>query len=158
MLYEFDFQLHISDMFQLLTFILPICLYMFSGCFKNRIARYTTITLSLLSAFLILTFLFILPIYSFLEIKQEIKENKLLSVSGEVTEFESPESSFGGHNSESFKIDGVEFAYYGNENYGYSDFLCDGGVIKGNGQELNILYCYDPITEEKVICYIKALE
>ena len=158
MLYEFVLQFHFFDLFKLLIFVLPICLYLLSGAFDNKIARYITLIVSVLSTVLILIILFVAPLYSYIEIKQYIKDDSLLTVEGEVTDFESPENSLGGHNSESFKINGVDFIYYGNENYGYANFLCDGGVIKGNGQKLKISYCYDPITKEKVICYIQSME
>lgn len=158
MLYEFVLQFHFFDLFKLLIFVLPICLYLLSGAFDNKIARYITLIFSVLSTVLILIILFVAPLYSYIEIKQYIKDDSLLTVEGEVTDFESPENSLGGHNSESFKINGVDFIYYGNENYGYANFLCDDGVIKGNGQKLKISYCYDPIIKEKVICYIQSME
>lgn len=158
MLYEFGLQFHFFDLFKLLIFVLPICLYLLSGAFDNKISKYMMFTISGISALLILIILFVAPLYTYIEIKQYIKDDSLLTVEGEVTDFESPENSFGGHNSESFKISGIDFIYYGNENYGYSNFLCDGGVIKGNGQKLKISYCYDPITKEKVICYIQSME
>lgn len=158
MLYEFGFQLHFSDIFKLLAFILPICLYLISCCLNNKIAKYIVLLFSILCVLLIFFILIIFPLYSYHQIKNHIKEDNLITVEGSVSQFESPEHSTGGHNSESFSINGVDFIYYGNENYGYSTFLCDGGIIKGNGQELKISYCYDPITKEKVICFIQQKE
>lgn len=158
MLYEFGFQLHISDLFKLLAFILPVCLYLFSGSLKIKIARYGVLTVTYILTFAILAILFISPIYSYFKIKQYIKEDSLLTAKGEVCNFETPENSFGGHSSESFSVADVDFEYYGTENYGYSEFLCDGGLINGNGQKLKISYCYDPVTKERVICYISSLE
>jgi len=158
MLYEFGLHFHFFDLFKLLTFVLPICFYLLSDVLNNKVAKYSTLIISGIFAILILIILFVAPLYSYIEIKQYIKDDSLLTVECEVTDFESPENSLGGHNSESFKINGVDFIYYGNENYGYANFLCDGGVIKGNGQKLKISYCYDPITKEKVICYIQSME
>lgn len=155
MLYEFGYQFHFADIFKLFTFILPICLYLLSSAFDNKVAKYITLVLSALSVALLALFLIICPLYSYCEIKRYIKEDKLLTVEGEVSEFKSPEDSAGGHNSESFTINKVTFTYYGNESYGYSEFLCNGGIIKGNGQKLKISYCYDPLTREKVICFIQ---
>lgn len=157
MLYEFDFQLHIWDIFKLLTFILPVCLYLFSGSINNKIARYGVLTLTYILVFALVFVLLIFPLYSYFKINQYLKEDNFLTVSGEVYDFKTPENSFEGHNSESFSIDNINFEYYGTENYGYSEFLCNGGVVKGNGQKLEISYCYDPITKEIVICYIKSL-
>ncbi len=158
MLYEFGFRLHFSDFFKLLIFILPICLYLWSSNFDKKLAHYITLIASFISAFVIAVVLIIRPLYSYFVIKQDIKQNGLFIVEGEISDFETQKSSYGGHNSESFKINGVDFIYYGDENFGYSKFLCDGGVIKGNGQKLKISYCYDPITKEKVICYIQNAE
>lgn len=158
MLYEFGFQLHFSDVFKLLAFILPICLYLISCCLNNKIAKYIILVFSILFVLLMLFVLIISPLYSYYQIKHYIEEDNLITIEGIVSQFESPENSTGGHNNESFAISGVEFTYYGNENYGYSTFLCDGGVIKGNGQKLKISYCYDPITKEKVICFIQQVK
>lgn len=100
---------------------------------------------------------YIQPLYSYWDIKQDISKGNVYTVEGEVTDFETPESSFGGHNSESFTIDDIKFCYYGTEDYGYSKFLCDGGVVTGDGQTLRIIYCNDPFTDEVVICYIERL-
>ena len=51
----------------------------------------------------------------------------------------------------------MNFCYYGTENYGYSKFLCNGGVVTGNGQKLRITYCENPFNGELVICYIEKL-
>lgn len=155
MLYEFGFQFHFINLLKLFAFILPVSLYLLSGAIDNKAAKHITQALSVLFTLFLLFFLIICPLYSYCEIKRYIKEDKLLTVEGRVSEFESPENSAGGHNSESFTINKVTFTYYGNESYGYSKFLCDDGVIKGNGQKLKISYCYDPITKEKVICFIQ---
>lgn len=155
MLYEFGFQFHFINLLKLFAFILPVSLYLLSGAIDKKAAKHITQALSILFALFLLFFLIICPLYSYCEIKRYIKEDKLLTVEGEVSEFESPENSAGGHNSESFMVNKVTFTYYGKESYGYSMFLCDGGVIKGNGQKLKISYCYDPITKEKVICFIQ---
>ena len=93
-----------------------------------------------------------------MKIKQNINTGNIYIVEGEVSNFHTPGSSFGGHDSESFSIGNVNFCYYGTENYGYCKFLCNGGVVTGNGQKLRITYCNDPLTDELVICYIEKLE
>ncbi len=162
MLYEFGFQLHFfSDLVPVMLMVgIPLYSILCSSGFDNKIAKFL---IFLVSAFLTLTLFVVFivsPIYSYNKIKQYIKEDNLLTVEGEVSEFESPEKSeaLGGHVGESFKIDNVDFSYNGTENYGYDKFLCFGGVVKGNGQKLKISYCYDPITDEKVICFIQEIQ
>lgn len=158
MLYEFGYQFRLLDIFKVLFFILPFCLYMFSSCFDKKIIRLIVIVFaSLLSIFFLIIF-FARPIFSYVEIKQNIDKGNVYIVEGEVSEFDTPDNSFGGHDSESFTIDNVKFCYYETENYGYSKFLCNGGVVTGNGQKLRITYCKDPYTDEVVICYIEGTQ
>lgn len=158
MLYEFGYQFHIIDIFKVLCFILPFSLYMFSNCIDKKIVRFIIILCSVvLSIFIIFVFM-IGPILSYWEIKQNIDNGSIYVVEGEVTNFESPETPVCGHDSESFTIGNVNFCYYGTENYGYSKFLRNGGVITGNGQKLRITYCNDPFTNELVICSIQRIE
>lgn len=158
MLYEFGFQFHISDLVKVGIFVLPFCIYLFSSIFESKVVRVSIITFALLISIFILVVFYIMPVCSYLEIKQNINKGNVFIVEGEVNNFETPTSSWGGHNSESFTIDGVEFCYFGTENYGYSQFLCDGGVITGNGQKLRITYCSDRFYDELVICRIKELD
>ena len=158
MLYEFGYHLHTLDIFKVLFFILPFCLYLFSKYFDTKIIR---LIIVIFAVFLIVFFLVIFcvgPICSYMKIKQNIETGNINIVEGEVSEFHTPESYFGGHDSESFTINNVNFCYYGTENYGYSKFLCNGGVVTGNGQKLRITYCNDPYSGELVICYIEILE
>lgn len=158
MLYEFGYQFHILDIFKVLFFILPFCLYIFSSCFDNKIIRLIIVVLALFLIIFFLVMFCVKPICSYMKIKQNIDTGNIYIVEGEVSDFNTPESSFGGHDSESFTIDDVNFCYYGTENYGYSKFLCNGGVVTGNGQKLRITYCNDPFTDELVICYIEKAE
>lgn len=157
-LYEFRFHFHLSDIFKILIFVLPICIYLFSGTFEKKIAQFFTKAFAVVISTVILVIFFARPIYSYWKIKQYVAENSVLVVQGEVSNFETPTNSFGRHDSESFTISDVEFCYYGIENYGYSLFLCNGGVVTGNGQKLRITYCEDPFTSELVICRIEKIE
>lgn len=157
MLYEFGFQIHISDMVKVLIFILPFCMFLFSGCFKKTIRLVIIALACFISIFFLIVF-YIKPICSYWEIKQNISKGYIYTVEGEVSNFETPEDILGGHDSESFTINNVRFCYYETENYGYSKFLCNGGVVTENGQKLRITYCNDPLTDELVICYIEELE
>ena len=157
MLYEFGFQIHLSDIFKVLIFILPVCMFLFSSRFE-KVIRLIIIALACFVSVFVLIVFYIQPICSYCEIKQNIARGDVYTVEGEVSDFETPEDSFGGHNSESFTINNVEFSYYGTENYGYSRFLCNGGVVTGNGQKLRITYCNDPLTDELVICSIYKFE
>ena len=159
MLYEFSFNFHLTDIFKILIFILPIAVYLFSSMMKHKVVRWITKCFSVLLSVFILVVIFVLPIYSYLGIKRSIQEEKLLSCEGVVSDFSSPKHhSWGSRDSESFKINDTEFSYGGDETYGYSKFSCNGGVIKGNGQKMKISYCHDPVTEEKVICYIEKVK
>ena len=158
LLYEFGYQIHLLDIFKILFFTLPFCLFLFSSCFDKKTIRLIIIFFASVLCVLFLITFFVRPIFSYLKIKQNISEGNIYAVEGEVKNFDTPKDCFGGHDSESFVIDNVSFRYYGTENYGYSDFLCNGGVITGNGQKLRITYCKDPFTDELVICYIEKLE
>ena len=59
----------------------------------------------------------VMPIYSYMEIKQNIENGDVYIVEGEVSNFDTPDSSNSGHDSESFTIDNIDFCYYGTENY-----------------------------------------
>ncbi len=156
MLYEFSLNFHLLDIFKILIFVFPFTFYLFSATVEHKVVRRIMILFTTLLSVLIVVVMIVLPIYSYLGIKRSIQEGKLLSCEGVVSDFTSPKHhSWGSRDSESFKINDTEFSYGGDETYGYSKFSCNGGVIKGNGQKLKISYCYDPVTEEKVICYIE---
>jgi hypothetical protein len=94
-----------------------------------------------------------------MEIKNSIESGNVCIVEGEVCNFQSPSSSWKGHEIESFDINGITFSYAGDANYGYCKFRCDGGVIQGNGQKLRITYyVHTPTDEEKTICKIEAIQ
>lgn len=155
MLYEFGYQFRVFDIVKILIFVLPLCLYMFSDSFDSKFLKRSLCVISgLLTVSFILVF-YISPLYSFFKIKHNISAGNVLTVEGEVTDFCSPEDPSAYHDSESFSINGVKFCYYGTENYGYSTFLHDGGIITGNGQNLRIIYCEDPFSGEFVICSIE---
>ena len=158
MLYEFGFQIHLIDIFKALILVLPFCIYAFGSTIENKIIYFITVIFAIVIATVIVYILYVAPICSYWKIKQYVNEGKTSVVEGEVSNFESPASSWGGHDSESFTINDVEFCYYGKENYGYTKFLCDGGVVTGNGQKLRITYCKDPFTNKLVICSIQEVE
>jgi hypothetical protein len=91
-------------------------------------------------------------------IKEDIKNSEILVVEGEVSDFSTPESSFGGHRMESFKIENIVFSYSNSRNFGYCRFQCEGGVIQGNGQKLKIEYYTDSLTGENIICNIYEMQ
>ncbi len=158
MLYEFGYQFHILDIFKVLCFALPFCIFLFSNCLDAKILRLICIVFAVLLIVFFLVMFFVMPIYSYTKIKQNIDTGNVYTVEGEVSNFSTPENTFGGHDCEAFAINDVNFCYYGTENYGYSKFLCNGGVITGNGQKLRITYCEDPFNGELVICYIEKSE
>lgn len=157
-LYEFGFHLHLLDLTKILVFILPFSIYLFTSTSANVVVRVVGRFLAAFISVSVFIILFIGPIYAFSKIKGSINEGNFCVVEGEVCNFKTPENAFGGHESESFTINGKNFCYYGTENYGYAKFLCNGGVITGNGQKLRITYCNDPFTGEVVICYIEEAE
>ena len=158
MLYEFGYQFHILDIFNVLFFILPFCLYLFSSNFNKKFFRALLMGAAALITVLLVFIFYIKPICAYFEIKGKINNGNVSIIEGEISNFKTPDDSFGGHESESFRIDNVEFVYYETENYGYSKFLCNGGVITGNGQKVRITYVEDPFTCERVICNIEKLE
>ncbi len=155
MLYEFGYHFRLTDIFKLLYFVLPVVLFLSAAGFDKKIIRWSVTGFATLVMLFILYGFWIEPICSYLEIKQNIDEGELCVVEGEVNNFYTPDKSWYGHDCESFTIDGVVFSYYGTENYGYSRFFCDGGVVTGNGQRLRISYWINPSTDEIVICYIE---
>lgn len=84
--------------------------------------------------------LYIHPFSNYRKIKKAIENNEILYVSGEVTEFKTPSLKWGNHESESFKINDIEFEYLENESYGYARIAKNNGIINKNGQKLKIGY------------------
>ena len=158
-LYEFSFHLHWNDLLKLGAFIFPVILWFFSESIENtRWLRILIKIASLCLSFLILWSLYIFPILQYQTIKEDIKNSEILVVEGEVSDFSTPESSFGGHIMESFKIENIVFSYSNSRNFGYCRFQCEGGVIQGNGQKLKIEYYTDSLTGENIICNIYELQ
>ena len=158
-LYEFSFHLHWSDLLKLSALIFPAIIWFFSGSIGNiRWLRILIKIASLCLALLILWSLYIFPIVEYQNIKKEIEDGTILVVEGEVYDFSTPESTFGGHVMESFRIKNVVFSYSNSENFGYCRFRCEGGVIQGDGQKLKIEYYTDPLTGENIICNIYELQ
>ena len=56
---------------------------------------------------------YVMPISSYTKIKQNIDTGNIYIVEGEVSNFSTPENAFGGHDSESFTINNVNFATMG---------------------------------------------
>ena len=158
MLYEFGYHFHILDIFKGLFFILPFCLYLFASCFDSKKIRLLCFVFAVFLTVFFLVMFYVMPISSYIKIKKNIDTGNTYTVEGEVSNFSTPENAYGGHDSESFTINNVNFCYYGTENYGYSKFMCNGGVVTGNGQKLRITYCENPFTGELVICYIEKSE
>lgn len=156
MLYEFGFQFHLLDLAKVLFFVIPLVIWFFANSLDKKLFKILLSLLSFLFAAFILLEVFIFPVISYFKIKQDLKEGFVYTVEGEVKNFSSPESSFGGHNSESFSINDVDFIYFGTENYGYSRFACNHGVITGNGQNLKITYVKSRFDDELVICKIES--
>ena len=157
-LYEFCFQLHLSDLLKLFTFALPTCLVLFSYSLEVKHWRYIVRAFAIIVFVFELVTLFIMPIYAYHNVCKRLNDGNVYIIEGEVTDFqESPSSAFLGHSYESFKVGEVEFSYSGDANYGYSKYKCDGGVIKGNGQRIRITYCND-IFNDVIICRIEDLE
>ena len=155
-LYNFGFHVHWQDLFKVLLLIFPGVIWLFSSIFDNqKWLRVTVRVTSIGLAVFIVWQFFINPIVQYNCIKREVREGNVYSVEGEVTDFASPTSSWGGHVNESFNIDGVSFSYSGTENFGYNKLNCNGGVIEGNGQKLRITYYVIPHSDRKVICKIE---
>lgn len=158
MLYEFGFNFRLIDLTKMLHFVLPVCVYLFSTSLDSRRIRLGLTVIAIVLAMAIAAVTFFIPLYSYVYIKEQISAGNVELVEGEITDFYSPEQSFMGHEGESFSINGINFCYFGTEAFGYATFLCDGGVIYGNGQKVKITYCTNPFTFEKVICSIESLE
>lgn len=158
MLYEFRFNFRLIDLTKMLIFVLPVCVYLFSTSLDSRRIRLSLTVIAIVLALAIAVVTFYIPLYSYAYIKEQINAGNVELVEGEITDFYSPEQSFMGHESESFSVNGINFGYFGTEAFGYATFLCDGGVIHGNGQKVKITYCTNPFTFEKVICSIESLE
>lgn len=160
MLYEFGFNFNNCKVLFILFWML------FSGflCYllllqvEKKLIRILIIFLE----FCVITFIFdtflIFPIKGYLGVKEKYDLGECEVVCGVVTNFDSPETSLYGHASESFTINGITFEYMNNE-YGYSTFKCDGGVVTHEGQKLKITYCNDPYSAYGiVICSIEEID
>ena len=154
-LYELGFHLHWNDLLKLLALMFPAIIWFFSGSIESiKSLRLFAKIASLCLSLLILWSLYIFPIVQYQTIKKDLEGGTLRVVAGEVSDFSTPESSFGGHVMESFRIENVVFSYSNSRNFGYHQFRCEGGVIQGNGQKLRVEYYTDSLTGENIICNI----
>ncbi len=154
-LYEFGFHLHWYDLFKCLAFILPVLIWLFSGAFdSHRWAELILKALSFCLALFIVWTLYLIPVVEYHTIKQAIEDGNVFIIEGEVSNLDTPNSSFGGHVTESFNIKDVFFSYSGTENYGYCNLRCNNGIVKENGQKLKIVYYNNSNTGLNIICAV----
>lgn len=155
MLYKFGFHFHIVDLWKLLI-VLVFVLFMWIWKGDRKKWQKILINMGTIIGTLFLLYVFIInPIMSYIEIKHAILLGNTEEISGEVCNFSTQESFWDTHTSESFSIEGVEFEYYGRENYGYCKPKWKGGIIKEDGQKIKITY-YNQ-NGENVICYIEEI-
>ena len=157
MLYSFSFEFHTSDVLKpFLLIVICVFIWFANKSEKTFIRVALSLVLSVLLLLLIFSF-FVIPINSYNWAKKQIENNQYQIVEGQVTKYNpSPTKAIWGHSSESFFINDTEFSFFGTENYGYSIFQCDGGVLY-EGQQLRIKYLEDPYYNERRICYIEEL-
>lgn len=103
-------------------------------------------------------------ILQFASISGEYRRGELPTVSGTVENFVTYDEKEAENNAdyenpdeESFRINGIDFSYDGDENFGYCRWKYNDGVITGNGQKLKITY-YEKSPDERVICEIVELK
>lgn len=139
----YDFNFNYNSKFFLGVFLLLILIGVGTILFFNndkKILKIIVIVIFLILSLVVSYTSYIYPYNKYKEIKDAINNNKILYVSGEVVDFYTPKLTFGSHECESFKINGIEFKYYDNESYGYSIFSNKNRVITQNGQKLKIGY------------------
>lgn len=157
-LYEFGFHIHVQDLLKIVAVVFPILMWFYSGTIENKKGMKLTVRiLSLCFAVLFTWSLFIYPIVEYRKTHKAILTDHVYVVEGEVTDFDTPTNSFGGHKTESFRISEIDFSYSGTENYGYHKLRCDGGVIEGNGQKLRVTYYVQTQTGTNIICKIESV-
>ena len=159
MLYEFGFNFKNYELLFALFWIscsVFFC-YLLILRFDKKIIRILIIFIETCLIALVGSSLLIDPIKGYFWVKEKYELGECEVVCGAVADFDSPETSIYGHVSESFTINGITFEYMDNE-YGYSTFKCDGGVITHEGQKLKITYCNDPYSTYLVICAIEEVD
>ena len=157
MLYSFSFQIHPGDILRLIIPVfLGLLLYFTHGIKRKGIRAASRILLSFTLLFAVYSLL-VLPIRSYYWAKQQLDAGKGVVVQGAVYNYDpSPSKAIWGYGSESFEVANVVFRYDGTENYGYSVFQKDGGIIS-EGLYLQITYLEDPFYGENRICCIEEI-
>ncbi|MBQ7501059.1 MAG: hypothetical protein IJT91_09215 [Clostridia bacterium] len=170
-LYEFGYNFHWTDILKALVFLIPCGIWFaFDGTKKTGIAARTVSGIIAAALFVVL---FFMPFAEYMDIRTRYNEyvemeslgfppgadagENIYTVSGEVTDFYTPEEPMSGHDTERFSVGGVKFEYSGTEDFGYCKLKNDGGVITGDGEELVITYYQDHDGADPVICRIKEL-
>lgn len=163
--YEFSFNYNYNIFLGL--FIILCIITMGLGLFfksnRNTIKVFIIVFFAFLSYF-VCNSIYFYPYSRYKLIVNAINNDQILYVSGEVTDFHTPELKFGNHEFESFKINGIEFKYSEYESYGYSTISKQNGVIYQNGQKLKIGYYeeYDYVDKNepsrRVIVSIEILD
>lgn len=139
--YKFSYNYNISfflSLFFIMIFIIMGMAFFFSADKKTLKLLIMIIFVGMFS--FVVYSLYIHPFSNYRKIKKAIENNEILYVSGEVTEFKTPSLKWGNHESESFKINDIEFEYLENESYGYARIAKNKGIINKNGQKLKIGY------------------
>ena len=139
--YKFGYNYNISfflSLFFIMIFIIMGMAFFFST--DKKILKLLIMIIFVGMFSFVVYSLYIHPFSNYRKIKKAIENNEILYVSGEVTEFKTPSLKWGNHESESFKINDIEFEYLENESYGYAKIAKNNGIINKNGQKLKIGY------------------
>ena len=139
--YKFSYNYNISfflSLFFIMIFIIMGMAFFFSA--DKKILKLLIMIIFVGMFSFVVYSLYIHPFSNYRKIKKAIENNEILYVSGEVTEFKTPSIKWGNHESESFKINDIEFEYLENESYGYARIAKNKGIINKNGQKLKIGY------------------
>ena len=153
MLYEFQMNFNMVYVVKLLFLLLPVFLW-FLGYERNIGVKIFWRTMSVLTLILWLIWV-IYPFERYNTIKEAMINNEVCVVEGEIEDFHTLEKPWAGHDSERFRVNGIMFVYWGDEDYGYCKMLNSGGVIKGDGQKVRITYYEE--NDRNVICRIEEL-
>ena len=139
--YKFSYNYNISfflSLFFIMIFIIMGMAFFFSA--DKKILKLLIMIIFVGMFSFVVYSLYIHPFSNYRKIKKAIENNEILYVSGEVTEFKTPSLKWGNHESESFKINDIEFEYLENESYGYARIAKNKGIINKNVQKLKIGY------------------
>ena len=160
MIYVFSFQLQVRDLEKLFILLVFGFFLWFSWKLwkEEKGGLRLSLALGLSAVFLLILYsMFIVPLRSYNWARKQLEDGQYYEIEGQVSNYHpSPSKAIWGHTWESFTIDGTEFVFSGTENYGYSVFQCDGGVLH-EGQWLRIRYVEDPYYHERRICYIEEI-